>query len=163
MKKLKAEGITTAIDTSGYGDNRYYKEVLNLADIIILDIKHYDNEGYKNVTGKSIGGFYKFLSYLEDFRGTIWIRHVMVPSFTDNEESIIKLFNQIAHLASKIDRFEILPYHKMGIEKYENLNREYVLKDIPEMDREKAKTFEDMLAKMLEQERQKYRIAKEII
>lgn len=87
----------------------------------------------------------------------------MVPSFTDNEESIIKLFNQIAHLASKIDRFEILPYHKMGIEKYENLNREYVLKDIPEMDREKAKTFEDMLAKMLEQERQKYRIAKEII
>ncbi|HLS54243.1 MAG TPA: pyruvate formate-lyase-activating protein [Tissierellaceae bacterium] len=161
-KKLKEEGITTAIDTTGYGDKRYLEEVLKHVDIVLLDIKHFDNEGYKNVTGKSMGGFYNFLSLLDDFNGTIWIRHVMVPSFTDNKESIINLFNRVKHLAHKINRFEILPYHKMGLEKYERLNRKYPLEGIPEMDREKAQEYQDMLAKMLEQERKSMQLDKKI-
>lgn len=162
-KRLKKEGITTAVDTTGYGDKKYLKEVLKHVDIVILDIKHFDNAGYKDVTGKGMGGFYNFLSLLDDFHGTIWIRHVMVPSFTDNEKSIINLFERIRHLAHKIDRFEILPYHKMALEKYENLNREYRLKGIPEMDRVKAKSFQDMLGKMLEREKKRLDFDKKII
>ena len=87
----------------------------------------------------------------------------MVPSITDNEESVYKLFYKIAHLANKIDRFEILPYHRMAIEKYENLNREYALKDIPEMDKDKAKEFENILKSLLEIEKQKFYEEKYII
>lgn len=163
LKKLKAEGINTAIDTSGYGDAKYYKEILKYVDVVLLDIKHYDNKGYKDITQKSMSGFHKFLSHIEDFNGIIWLRHVMVPSITDNVESIEKLFDNVRHLASKIDRFEILPYHKMGLEKYENLNMEYTLKGVPEMNKEKAQEFQDILTHMLEREKENIHKDRKII
>nr|WP_300003145.1 pyruvate formate-lyase-activating protein [Tissierella sp.] len=163
LKLLKEEGINTAIDTSGYGDERYYKEILKYVDVVLLDIKHFDNTGYKKVTGKSMGGFYKFLSYLEDFNGILWLRHVMVPGITDNNQSIKSLFNNVSHLAGNIDRFEILPYHKMGLEKYKNLNMEYSLKNVPEMNKEKAGKFQDVLETMLKKEKNKIYQAKKII
>lgn len=158
IKMLKAEGISTAIDTSGYGDLRFYKEILENVDIVLLDIKHYDNKGYKNITQKSISGFYKFLSSLEYFHGILWLRHVMIPTITDNIESIDKIFNNISYLAEKIYKFEILPYHTMGLDKYEKLNLEYKLKEVPEMDKKKAKDFEVILSNMLEKE--KYNLSK---
>lgn len=163
LKLLKEAGINTAIDTSGYGDERYYKEILELVDVVILDIKHFNDEGYKSLTGASKQRFNKFLSYLDDFRGTIWLRHVMVPSITDNEESIYSLFKEISYLADRIDRFEILPYHRMGIEKYEMLNMKYTLEDVPEMDKDKAKVYEDLINRLLDEERTKNRIKKEIV
>lgn len=163
LKLLKEEGINTAIDTSGYGDARYYKEILEYVDVVLLDIKHVDNTGYKKITGKNMGGFYKFLSYMEDFNGILWLRHVMVPSITDNNESVKNLFNNVSHLADKIDRFEILPYHKMGLEKYENLNMEYTLKGIPEMNKEKAKGFQDILEELLQKEKKNIRKKRKII
>jgi len=163
LKLLKREGINTAIDTSGYGEEKYFKEILQYVDTVILDIKHFDDAGYKNLVKRPMNGFNKFLSYLDDFSGTIWIRHVMVPSITDNVESIYKLFSRIAHLSNKIDRFEILPYHRMGIEKYEMLNREYPLKDVPEMDEIKAKEFQDILMNMLTDEKNKPEQQKEVV
>ncbi|MDR7870828.1 MAG: pyruvate formate-lyase-activating protein [Tissierellaceae bacterium] len=163
LKLLKEAGINTAIDTSGYGDERYFKEILELVDVVILDIKHFSNEGYKSITGKSKQRFNKFLSYLNDFHGTIWLRHVMVPSITDNEKSIYNLFEEIAYMADKIDRFEILPYHRLGIEKYENLNMEYTLKDIPEMDKDKAKDYEKLLNRLLDEERSRIKEKKKIV
>lgn len=163
LKLLKENGINTAIDTSGYGDERYYKEILKYTDLVILDIKHFDNEGYKAVTEKSMSRFYKFFSYLNDFHGTIWMRHVMVPGITDNRESMYKLFNRVAHLAYKIDRFEILPYHKMGLEKYEELNMEYSLKGIEEMDKDKAKDYEEILMNLLLSSKGKVQDQKDIV
>lgn len=153
LKLLKAEGFNTAIDTSGYGDKRYYKEILKYTDVLLLDIKHFSNEGYKEVTGKSMKGFYEFASYLNDFKGKIWFRHVMVPGITDNKKSILKLFDNMSHLCDKIDRIEILPYHKMGLEKYNELEREYLLEGVPEMDITKAKEFENILMELLEKEK----------
>lgn len=163
LKLLKAEGFNTAIDTSGYGDKRYYKEILRYTDVILLDIKHFDNEGYREVTGKSMKGFYEFASYLNEYNGKIWIRHVMVPGITDNNKSIYKLFDKISYLCDKIDRIEILPYHKMGLEKYDELEREYLLKNVPEMDKNKAKEFEDMIMSMLLAEKQRLNSLMEII
>jgi pyruvate formate lyase activating enzyme len=163
LKLLKKAGINTAIDTSGYGDERYFKEILKLVDLVILDIKHFSNYGYKSLTGKSKQRFNKFLTYLDEFRGTIWLRHVMVPSITDNEESIYSLFEEIAYMAGKIDRFEILPYHRLGIEKYENLNIEYSLKDIPDMDKDKAKKYENLINRLLDEERKRIGSRKKIV
>jgi pyruvate formate lyase activating enzyme len=67
LKLLKEAGINTAIDTSGFGDERYYKEILKLVDVVILDIKHFDDRDYKSLTGRSKKRFNKFLSYLDDF------------------------------------------------------------------------------------------------
>ena len=163
LKLLKAEGYHTAIDTSGYGHERYYKDILSHVDLIILDIKHFANEGYKDLTGKPMNGFFKFLSYLNDFHGTIWLRHVMVPSLTDNEESMHRLFDRIAHLSDKIEKIEILPYHRMGVEKYEELGMEYRLKDIPEMDIERAKELEGILNNLLIEAKEKIGDKKGII
>ncbi len=163
LKLLKEAGINTAIDTSGYGDERYYKEILKLVDVVILDIKHFNNDGYKSITGKSKHRLNKFLSYLNDFRGTIWLRHVMVPSITDNEESIYGLFNEVAYMADKIDRFEILPYHRLGLDKYQDLNMDYSLKDIPEMDKDKAREYEDLLNRLLAEETSRIKENKRIV
>lgn len=163
LKLLKEAGISTAIDTSGYGDERYYKEILKLVDVVILDIKHFNNEGYKSITGKSKQRFNKFLSYLDDFHGTIWLRHVMVPSITDNKESIYNLFNEISYLSDRIDRFEILPYHRLGVDKYKALNMEYTLKDVPEMDKAKAKEYEKLINRLLDEERDRNKRRKEIV
>lgn len=153
LKLLKSEGFNTAIDTSGYGDKRYYKDILKYTDVVLLDIKHFSNEGYKEVTGKSMKGFYEFSSYLNEFKGKIWFRHVMVPGITDNNKSILKIFDNISHLCDKIDRIEILPYHKMGLEKYNELEREYLLEGVPEMDITIAKEFENVLMELLEKEK----------
>jgi pyruvate formate lyase activating enzyme len=153
LKLLKSEGFNTAIDTSGYGDKRYYKDILKYTDVVLLDIKHFSNEGYKEVTGKSMKGFYEFSSYLNEFKGKIWFRHVMVPGITDDNKSILKIFDNISHLCDKIDRIEILPYHKMGLEKYNELEREYLLEGVPEMDITIAKEFENVLMELLEKEK----------
>ena len=163
LKLLKSNGFNTAIDTSGYGDKRYYKEILKYTDVVLLDIKHFNNEGYKEVTGKSMKGFYEFASYLNDYKGKIWFRHVMVPGITDNEKSVRKLFDNISHLCDKIDRIEILPYHKMGLEKYNELEREYLLEGVPEMDAIKAKGYENILMDLLKKEKLNRQNLKDII
>lgn len=163
IKRLKAHGISTAIDTSGYGDGRYMDAILREVDLLLLDIKHYSKEGYKETTGKSMTGFYKFLARLDNFHGKIWFRHVMLPTVTDNDESVEALFNQVAHLADKIERFQILPYHKMGMEKYEQMGLDYPLKDLPEMDKLRAKEFEDSLALILAEEKERARSTRKIV
>src|SRR5699024_3806651 len=127
------------------------------------DIKHFNNQGYKKITGRSMNPFHKFLSYLEDYNGTIWVRHVMVPSITDSEEGILGLFQNISHLANQIDKFEVLPYHKLGLEKYEMLNREYTMKDVPEMDKDRAKQLEDLMVQLLDQQKKNFNISKDIV
>jgi pyruvate formate lyase activating enzyme len=153
LKLLKKEGFNTALDTSGYGNEKYYREILKYVDTVLLDIKHFDNRGYKELTGASMNGFYKFLSYLNDYEGKIWIRHVMVPGITDNKDSVYRLFANIAHLADKIERIEILPFHKMALDKYEALGREYKLKSTSEMNADKAKEYQDILNDLLNKEK----------
>ncbi len=87
----------------------------------------------------------------------------MVPGITDNNKSMLKLFDNISHLCDKIERIEILPYHKMGLEKYNELEREYLLEGVPEMDVEEAKQFESILMELLQKEKQNLHKLKNII
>lgn len=149
VKLLKEEDIHVTIDTCGFGDKRYYKEILKYVDLIMLDLKHYDNEGYKLITGRNINEFDNFIKYLDDYKGELIIRHVMVPTITDNDESIYKILKKLKPINYKIDKIEILPYHKMGVHKYETLNREYEMGDIPEMNKSVAATYEEKINGML--------------
>jgi len=149
LKKLKEKGVTTCVDTSGYGQTTYYEEIFKYTDHILLDIKHVDNDAHEVLTGRDMTGIKTFLSALKSFKGRIIIRHVMVPGLTDNDEAMSKLLSLIEPLKKKIDKIEILPYHKAGIEKYSQLNLAYTLETVPAMSADRAMAFEKALNERL--------------
>lgn len=156
VKRLKESGYHVALDTSGFGNEKYFDDILKHVDVLLLDIKHYENEGYEKITGRKISGLLRFMGHLNKFKGKIWIRHVMVPGHTDNDESVAGIFKFISHLSNKIEKIEVLPYHKLGIEKYYQLNLEDPLKGVPEMDKQAAKGYENHLMQMLADEKAKH-------
>ena len=101
-----------------------------------------------------------FMNQLEDygFHGQIWIRHVMVPGYTDNKKSMQKLIQTIEPIQHLVERLEILPYHTMGKEKYKELNKPYLLENVNPMDKEKAKEFEIYANVLLAEQMSKDRI-----
>lgn len=139
---LKKENIHTCIDTSGIGNSNYYKEIINKSDLILLDIKHYDILGFKKMVGLSNDKLLKFMDCIKESTTPIWIRHVMVPGFTDSKEDMVKLVKFIYPIYKNIEKIEILPYHTLGVKKYEELGLDYKLKGIPPMDKNKAKELE---------------------
>ncbi len=142
FKKLKSEEIHTCIDTSGMvGITDDIKEVLKLTDLVLLDIKHINNEKCKNLVGVGNTLELKFAKYLSDNNIPIWIRQVLVPGYTDDENDLIELKNFINSL-NTVEKIEILPYHDMGAFKWKKLGLQYPLEGIRaanEKDIERAK------------------------
>lgn len=135
-KKLKKEGIHIAIDTAGYGIGRY-DEILKYVDLVILDIKHVDIEGFKELTGQDKSESLKFIDSLNRSNKKVWIRQVIIPDVCDTEEYVIKLADFVSKIRN-VEKVEFLPYHKLGSEKYERLGIENLYKDKLEMDRKKC-------------------------
>lgn len=130
FKELKKQNIHTAIDTSGIIEiTDTIKEVLSLTDLVLLDIKHIDPEKCKELVGFSNEKELSFAKYLSEQNIPIWIRQVLIPGYTDNENDLLKLKEFIDSLKT-IERVELLPYHNLGEYKWKELNLEYELKDI---------------------------------
>lgn len=146
---LKAAGITVCLDTSGYGQPEYYVALLNAADHVLLDIKHTRDAAHRALTGKDLKGLRQFISALKGFQGTVTLRHVMVPGLTDQTEIMDELLDLIAPIQKIVDKIEILPYHKSGVEKYYQLNLAYALDDVPPMAPEAAERFERIVNEAL--------------
>lgn len=144
-KLLKKENINIALDTAGKGIGKY-EEILNLVDLVILDIKAYNENDYKKMTGQEIDEFNKFLKVAQKLNKKLWIRQVIVPGINDNKEYILGLKNYIKNIKN-IEKIELLPYHNMAIDKYEKLGINYILKNTKEMDIEECKKLEDLLMK----------------
>ena len=136
-KLLKKEGIHIALDTSGVG-NGNYEEILSYIDLVILDIKHVTESGYKELTNHNIDESLKFIEALNKSGKPVWIRQVIVPGIMDNQEYLSKLKEQLKKI-NNIKKIEFLPYHTLGIEKYKELNIDYPLKSINAMDSEECK------------------------
>jgi pyruvate formate lyase activating enzyme len=147
LKLCKENNIHTTLDTSGFGLGNY-DEILKYTDLVLLDIKHVDDLGYKNLTGQNKKGLDDFLKALEKTETKIWIRHVVVPGLTDSEDHILKLA-EILKKIKNIEKVELLPYHTLGVNKYDILGLEYKLKDVPQMNKEKTKELEDLLNKSI--------------
>lgn len=136
FEKLKQEGIPTAIDTSGMVTiTDDVKEVLALTDLVLLDIKHIDNDKCKELVGYSNKLELEFARYLSDNNIPMWIRQVIVPGITDDDEDLIKLKDFLATLKG-VQKVELLPYHSMGKYKWQNLGYQYVLDDVPDATKE---------------------------
>lgn len=131
--QLKAQGVHTCVDTSGITFNpddeksvRKHEKLLEVTDLVLLDIKHIDDEACKVLTGKSNKNTLAFAKFLSEHNKSMWIRQVLVPNYTDNEESLQRTRAFIQTLTS-VEKIEVLPYHTMGVVKYEKLGIAYPL------------------------------------
>ncbi|NMA02217.1 MAG: pyruvate formate lyase-activating protein [Clostridia bacterium] len=143
LKLCKDNDIHTALDTSGFGVGKY-EEILEYTDLVILDVKHYNQEDHKMLTGWGMKELWKFKEAL-DLKGTkLWIRHVVIPDLTDSREHIENLKAFISQFKN-VEKVELLPYHNLAIEKYRRLGLEYKLAGTKPMDKEKLVSLEKIL------------------
>lgn len=129
--KLKEQNIHTCIDTSGMVSlTDDVKKLLSLTDLVLLDVKHIDDEKCKDLVGKSNKLELAFAKYLSNNGIKMWIRQVLIPGYTNSEEYLLKLKNFLSSL-NTVDKVEILPYHDMGKFKWKNLGLDYALDGVP--------------------------------
>lgn len=133
FEKAKKKGIHTCIDTSGitYDEkNQAYisklGRLMELCDLVMLDIKHIDDEGHKVLTGKSNKNILAFAHYVCSRGVALWVRHVVVKGYTDGEEEHKALGEFLATLPT-LKAIDVLPYHTMGVSKYRELGIPYPL------------------------------------
>ena len=141
FKQAADRDIHTALDTSGVlfsAENKSnYDKLLKYTNLVLLDIKHIDDEEHKKLTGHSNRNILEFAKYLSEINKPVWIRHVTVPTLTYNNEYLEKLGEFIGTL-NNVKALDVLPYHDMAIEKYNKLGIDYPLKDIPPLSKEEA-------------------------
>ena len=112
-------------------------ELMKYTDLVLLDIKHIDSIEHNKLTGHSNVNILRFAKYLSDNKIPVWIRHVVVQGITNNKAHLEKLGRFLA-LLDNIQALDVLPYHDMAIPKYENLGKEYPLRNIPPLSKEQA-------------------------
>lgn len=145
FKKLKEENIHTCIDTSGMVTiTNDIKELLSYTDLVLLDIKHIDDNKCRDLVGKSNKLELEFAKYLSDHNIKMWIRQVIVPGYTDNKEDLLKLKDFIDSLKT-VEKVELLPYHNIGEFKWKKLGLKYPLEGIRQATNEDIKKAKEIL------------------
>ena len=133
--RCKKAGVHTTLDSCGmpftYDEPFFskFEELLEYTDLILLDIKHIDDEQHKKLTGWTNKNILQLAEYLSDKGQPVWIRHVLVPERSDYDEYLIRLSEFVSKLKNVL-KFEILPYHKLGVYKWKNLGIPYKLDHI---------------------------------
>ena len=152
FRKAKERGIHTCLDTAGsvYNENRKeaFEKLFAVTDLVLLDLKHSREEEHQKLTQYSQKPVLAFAKALEEAKIPVVARHVVVPGITDGEEHLKRLAHILAGMRN-LKGLEILPYHTMGKAKYESLGMEYPLKDVPDMDKEKAAKIRQNLVQMI--------------
>lgn len=166
--KAKQKGIHTCLDTSGvtFTESREsevfqkIEKIMQVTDLVMLDIKHIEDEPHKDLTSHSNKNILAFARYLDEIGKPMWIRHVVVPEITYKEDELQKL-GALMKTLSNIEKLEVLPYHALGKVKYETLGMEYALKDTPQLSKNQAKAAEILIkrawGKMLSEEDKKWK------
>ncbi len=135
FEKAKEMGIHTTLDTSGNPFTREepffskFERLMKSTDLILLDIKHIDDEQHKILTEQSNKNILDLARYLSDINKPVWIRHVLVPERNDKDEYLLRLREFIDTLQN-VQKVEVLPYHTLGVYKWQELGYEYKLEGI---------------------------------
>lgn len=132
------EGIHTALDTAGVIWNDDVERLLRSTDLVLLDIKSIDEKQFEEVTvtGK-LKRSVDFLDRLQERGIKVWIRHVVVPGYTDNDELLKRLKAFVAQY-SVVEKVEILPYHDLGVQKYVAMGLDYPLEGLEPLGKGRA-------------------------
>ena len=128
VKLLHEKGIHCALDTSGGIWNEKVRTLLDACDLILLDIKHSDAEGFRALTGSSINALESVLAHLEKSLTPVWVRQVIVEGFTQSEEQVRAMLDKTAGI-NRV-KTELLPYHTLGVHKWQALGIPYALQDV---------------------------------
>jgi pyruvate formate lyase activating enzyme len=150
----KKNGIHTCLDTSGvyFSEEREtkqkYDKLIEQTDLVMLDIKHTDEDSHKKLCRHGIEAPRSFARYLSERGVMTRIRHVLLPGYTDSEENLKNLGKFIAPL-STIEKVEILPYHVLGKHKYANLGLNYPLEGISPPTESDVKRAEEIVNKAI--------------
>ena len=156
FKKSQERGIHTALDTSGLLFNREktdkIDELLKYTSLVMLDLKHIDDEEHKKLTKHSNNTILDFALYLSEKNIPTWIRHVVVPGITYKEEYLTRLGEFIAKLKN-IKALDVLPYHDMAVPKYENLGLKYPLEGVPPLTNEEALNARNIIIESIKKTR----------
>jgi len=160
FSKAKAEGVHTCLDTSGImytgtkedgtPVNEQIAKLMEVTDLVMLDIKHMNEEAHKDLTAQSNRHILEFARYLDSIGKPIWIRHVVVPGITLKEESLAEVGRFLSTLRN-VEKLEVLRYHALGKVKYEKLGMDYRLKDTPQLTKGEATWAEETIKKYWEQ------------
>ncbi len=142
FRKAHEKGINTCLDTSAQPFSREepffsrFEELMRYTDLLLLDIKNIYDDQHKRLTGHSNGNILDCARYLSDINKPVWIRHVLVPGGSDNDEQLTAL-REFVDTLDNVKRIEVLPYHALGVHKWELLGIEYPLKEVnpPTQDR----------------------------
>lgn len=126
----KRWNLHTALDSSGFNDAQHISGLLYAADLVLLDLKQIDREKHIRLTGQPNDRILKFAQWLSEHNRKMWIRHVLVPGINDDREDLIGLGRFIGTLKT-VEKVEVLPYHRMGVYKWEQLGKVYPLEGVP--------------------------------
>ncbi|WP_328835105.1 pyruvate formate-lyase-activating protein [Streptomyces europaeiscabiei] len=128
LRRCKAAGLHTALDTSGFLGARATDELLADTDLVLLDIKSFDVTTYRKLTGGELSPTLNFATRLDRLGVPVRIRYVLVPGWTDDESAVDGLARFLAGLGT-VERVDVLPFHKLGAAKYEALEIPFPLRD----------------------------------
>lgn len=154
FEKTKQRGIGTCLDTSAQLFTRKspffekFERLMELTDTVLLDIKHIDDEEHRKLTRHSNANILDCARYLSEIDKPVWIRHVLIPGITDKDEYLVRLRDFLSSLHN-IERIEVLPYHTLGVYKYEKLGIDYPLKDVQPPAAERVANANDILQQAL--------------
>lgn len=164
FEKAKAKNIHTCLDTSGIIFDQNNKKIiekidklLSVTDLVLLDIKHIDNEEHKKLCAVPNTHILEFARYLSDKNQPVWIRHVVVDGYTFDEKYLYDLGIFIGELKN-VKALDVLPYHEMGEVKYNNLNIEYPLKGMPALKKEDAIKAREIILKGIKDKRKELQL-----
>ena len=143
FKELKANGIHICLDSNGGIWNDKVEELFSLTDLVLLDIKQFNSERHRILTGRGNEQTLHTASWLEEQGHPFWLRYVLVPGYSDAEKDIRDLGKSLGKFKN-IQRVEILPYHRLGVHKYEAMGWDYKLKDVKENTSEQLSHAENL-------------------
>ena len=129
LAAARGMGLHTALDTNGYYGDRLSDAELEVADLVLLDLKGWDPERHRRFVGREIGPTLAFARRLAARRRPVWVRFVLVPGWTDDPEEIGGVARFAASLGN-VERVDVLPFHQMGRFKWKELGLEYHLEDV---------------------------------
>lgn len=150
FQRLKDAGIHTCIDTNGAIWNQHVEQLLKLTDLVLLDVKEINNQQHQNITGRPNTQTLRTAEWLEQTNHPFWLRYVLVPGLSDAEADLRALGQHFQHYKN-IQRVELLPYHTLGVHKYEAMEWEYRLSGTKENTPQQLEKAENILREFFPQ------------
>lgn len=150
FRLAKEKGVNTCLDTSGnpFSLEEPFKskfdELMKYTDLFMLDIKHMDDAAHRELTGQTNQNILEMAAYLSDHGKAMWIRHVLVPGITTEEDELYRLRSFLDTLKT-VERVEVLPYHTLGVFKWKELGIPYQLEGVDPPTKEQIDRAKEIL------------------